>query len=163
MSRPARRPVAAFAVFALMQWASCGARAVQSDEVLQNPVLEHQAREISAELRCLVCQNQSIDDSDAPLARDLRLIVRERLQAGDSRADVIEFVVARYGEFILLRPRLSPKTYVLWMAPLLLLAGGVWLAYRQFRRYDREADPSSAGLSEDEQAKLKDILSRPHS
>lgn len=162
MSRAARLP-AVLAALVLMQWASFGARAVQPDEVLKNPVLEAQAREISAELRCLVCQNQSIDDSDAPLARDLRLIVRERLQAGDSRGDVIDFVVARYGEFILLRPRLSAKTYVLWIAPLLLLGGGLFLAYRLFRREGgRLADPAPAGLSEDEQTKLHDILERTH-
>ncbi len=159
MRRTARLP-AVLAAAILMQWASTGARAVQPDEVLNNPVLERQAREISAELRCLVCQNQSIDDSDAPLARDLRLIVRERLQAGDSRRDVIDFVVARYGEFILLRPRLSAKTYVLWIAPLLLLGGGLFLAYRVFRRDGRFADPASAGLSNDEQTKLRDIMER---
>ena len=161
MSRTARLP-AVLSALLLMQWASVGARAVQPDEMLNDPALERQAREISAELRCLVCQNQSIDDSDAPLARDLRLIVRERLQAGDSRGDVIDFVVARYGEFILLRPRLSAKTYVLWIAPLLLLGGGLYLAYRQFRREPRLADPASAGLSDDEQTKLRDILARPH-
>jgi cytochrome c-type biogenesis protein CcmH len=160
MSR-ARRLSAVLAALALMQGLSFGAWAVQPDEVLKNPALERQAREISAELRCLVCQNQSIDDSDAPLARDLRLIVRERLQAGDSHGDVIDFVVARYGEFILLRPRLSAKTYVLWIAPLLLLSGGLYLAYRQFRREGRFADPASAGLSEAEQTKLRDILERP--
>ena len=159
MSRTARLPAVLAAVI-LMQWASTGARAVQPDEVLNNPVLERQAREISAELRCLVCQNQSIDDSDAPLARDLRLIVRERLQAGDSRRDVIDFVVARYGEFILLRPRLSAKTYVLWIAPLLLLAGGLFLAYQVFRREQPYADPASARLSDDEQTKLRDIMER---
>lgn len=161
MSRTARLP-AVVAALLLMQWASVGARAVQPDEMLKDPALEHQAREISSELRCLVCQNQSIDDSDAPLARDLRLIVRERLQAGDSRRDVIDFVVARYGEFILLRPRLSAKTYVLWIAPLLLLGSGLFLAYRLFRREGRLADPATAGLSDAEQTKLRDILERTH-
>jgi cytochrome c-type biogenesis protein CcmH len=161
MNELVRLPVV-LAVFILMQGATYGARAVQPDEVLKNPELESQARQISAELRCLVCQNQSIDDSDAPLARDLRLIVRERLQSGDSRAQVIDFVVARYGEFILLRPRLSPKTYVLWLAPLLLLGGGVVLAYQQFRREGRLADPASIGLSENEQTKLRNILERTH-
>ena len=161
MSRTARLP-AVLAALLLMQWASVGARAVQPDEMLNDPALEHQAREISSELRCLVCQNQSIDDSDAPLARDLRLIVRERLQAGDSRRDVIDFVVARYGEFILLRPRLSAKTYVLWIAPLLLLGSGLLLAYRLFRREGRLADPATAGLSDAEQTKLRDILERTH-
>ena len=159
MSRTARLP-AVLAALLLMQWASAGARAVQPDEMLNDPALEHQAREISSELRCLVCQNQSIDDSDAPLARDLRLIVRERLQAGDSRRDVIDFVVARYGEFILLRPRLSAKTYVLWIAPLLLLGSGLFLAYRLFRREGPLADPATAGLSDAEQTKLRDILER---
>ena len=161
MSRTARLP-AVLAALLLMQWASAGARAVQPDEMLNDPALERQAREISSELRCLVCQNQSIDDSDAPLARDLRLIVRERLQAGDSRRDVIDFVVARYGEFILLRPRLSAKTYVLWIAPLLLLGSGLFLAYRLFRRGGRLADPATAGLSDAEQTKLRDILERTH-
>ena len=161
MSRTARLP-AILAALLLMQWASVGARAVQPDEMLNDPALEQQAREISSELRCLVCQNQSIDDSDAPLARDLRLIVRERLQAGDSRRDIIDFVVARYGEFILLRPRLSAKTYVLWIAPLLLLGSGLFLAYRLFRREGRLADPATAGLSDAEQTKLRDILERTH-
>jgi cytochrome c-type biogenesis protein CcmH len=159
MSRVAPLPAVLAALF-LMQCVSFGARAVQPDEMLKNPVLERQAREISAELRCLVCQNQSIDDSDAPLARDLRLIVRERLQAGDSHRDVIDFVVARYGEFILLRPRLSAKTFVLWIAPPLLLAGGLFLAYCVFRRDGPHAQATPAGLSEDEQTKLRDILER---
>src|SRR3954469_4215547 len=94
------------------------ASAVQPDEVLSDTVLEARARALSKELRCMVCQNQSIDDSDAPLARDLRLLVRERLQAGDSDAQVIDFLVARYGEFVLLKPRLSGHTAILWVMPL---------------------------------------------
>jgi cytochrome c-type biogenesis protein CcmH len=134
--------------------------AVQPDEILKDPALERQARDISAGLRCLVCQNQSIDDSDAPLARDLRLLVRERLQAGDNPDQVVEFVVARYGEFILLRPRFSAKTYLLWIAPLLLLAGGIYMAYRLFRP-GRTAFPAQPeALSESEQKRLREVLER---
>lgn len=108
--------------------------AVQPDEVLDDPALEARARDLSAGLRCLVCQNQSIDDSDAPLAKDLRVLVRERLKAGDSDKEIIEFVVARYGEFVLLKPRFTPHTWLLWLAtPLVLLAAlaAIVLAYRR--------------------------------
>src|ERR1700741_2534203 len=94
------------------------ARAGQPEEMLRDPALEARARTLSQQLRCMVCQNQSIDDSDAPLARDLRILVRERLQAGDSDAQVIDFLVARYGEFVLLRPRLSAHTALLWVMPI---------------------------------------------
>src|SRR5438309_728002 len=100
------------------------ALAVQPDEVLTDSVLEARARALSKELRCMVCQNQSIDDSDAPLARDLRILVRERLKAGDSDAQVIDFLVARYGEFVLLRPRFSWHTAVLWLGPAAMLLVG---------------------------------------
>jgi cytochrome c-type biogenesis protein CcmH len=99
-------------------------RAVQPDEVLSDSRLEGRARALSKELRCMVCQNQSIDDSDAPLARDLRVLVRERLQAGDSDRQVIDFLVARYGEFVLLRPRFSWHTAVLWLGPAAMLLVG---------------------------------------
>jgi cytochrome c-type biogenesis protein CcmH len=146
---------------ALLLWLSLGsggAFAVRPDEMLADPKLEAEARKISAELRCLVCQNQSIDDSDAPLARDLRVLVRERLKAGDDRAGVIDFVVARYGEFVLLRPRFTSRTVLLWIAPLLLLAGGIYLAWRQFggRRPDEIATP--APLTDEEQVRLKQVL-----
>src|SRR3954454_21503411 len=100
--------------------------AVQVDEILPDPVLEARAREISHELRCMLCQNQSIDDSEAPLARDLRLLVRERLKAGDSDALVVDFMVARYGEFVLLKPRVSWHTAILWGAPLAILIAGLF-------------------------------------
>jgi cytochrome c-type biogenesis protein CcmH len=151
------RVLAAALVLALLA-GSGPALAVQPDEMLDNPKLEHQAREISAGLRCLVCQNQSIDDSDAPLARDLRLIVRERLKAGDTPQQVVDFVVARYGEFILLRPRFTTKTVLLWLAPLLLLAGGGYLAFRIFRRERDRAAATPAPLTEDEQRRLDNIL-----
>jgi len=108
-----------------MVTASAPAFAVQPDEVLSDPALEARARVLSQELRCLVCQNQSIDDSDALLARDLRLLLRERLKSGDSDQQVLDFLVARYGEFVLLRPPLGWNTVLLWLTPGLLLAAGV--------------------------------------
>lgn len=130
------------------------AAAVQPDEVLPDPALESRARDISAGLRCLVCQNQSIDDSDAPLARDLRLLVRERLKAGDSDRGVRDFVVARYGEFVLLKPVFGTRTLVLWLAPaLILLGGGIGLALA-LRRRSRETAP----LTGEEDAALKALL-----
>src|SRR5262245_58143258 len=126
-----RRAVAAAILVAL----ALPAAAVQPDEVLRDPVLEARARSISAGLRCPVCQNQSIDDSDAPLARDLRLIVRERLQKGESDDAVRDFVVQRYGEFVLLRPVFAWHTLVLWLAPFLVLVlGAVGLVSARRRR-----------------------------
>ncbi len=132
------------------------AHAVQPDEVLKDPVLESRARHISEGLRCLVCQNQSIDDSDAPLAKDLRVIVRERLTAGDSNGQVIDYLVARYGEFVLLRPVFGWHTLLLWLTPLLavLLGGfGIW-------RLSRRRTPKTAGLSQAEQAEVEALLDR---
>ena len=133
------------------------AAAVQPDEVLPDPALEHRAREISSGLRCLVCQNQSIDDSDAPLARDLRVLVRDRLKAGDSDAKVLDYVVGRYGEFVLLKPVLGPHTLLLWLTPgAILLAGafGIW-------RLTRTRRPAPAApLSADESAEVDALLRR---
>src|ERR1700694_2348496 len=126
--------------------------AVQVDEILPDPALESRAREISHELRCMVCQNQSIDDSEAPLARDLRLLVRERLKAGDSDAQVVDFMVARYGEFVLLRPRMSWHTAILWAAPLtILVIGFLAISFSVLRRSARTPMPEAATLSEAEQ------------
>jgi cytochrome c-type biogenesis protein CcmH len=134
--------------------------AVQPDEVLQDPALEARARAISANLRCLVCQNQSIDDSDAPLAKDLRLLVRERLKAGDSDPEIVDFVVARYGEFVLLKPRLSTQTLILWFAtPILFLAALAGVALWLRRR--KSAAPALAPLSRDEKRRLKQMLDKP--
>lgn len=132
----------------------CGpALAVSPDEILADPVLEQRARDISAELRCLVCQNQSIDDSDADLARDLRVLVRERLVAGDSDEAVRQYLVNRYGEYVLLNPRLAGQTLLLWItAPLLLIVGLVTLVLLN-RRRGRDTDR----LSADEQAVLDDL------
>jgi cytochrome c-type biogenesis protein CcmH len=138
------------------------ARAVQPDEVLSEPALENRARALSQELRCMVCQNQSIDDSDAPLARDLRLLVRERLQAGDSDRQVIDFLVARYGEFVLLEPRFSSRTALLWLAPgaivLLGAFGLVMLSRHASRRGHGPAGTEDAQLTASEQARLSEIL-----
>ena len=97
---------------------------MQPDEILPDPALETRARNLSRELRCMVCQNQSIDDSDAPLARDLRLLVRERLKAGDSDTQIVDFLVARYGDFVLLKPRFTSHTALLWLLPFLVLIAG---------------------------------------
>jgi cytochrome c-type biogenesis protein CcmH len=142
-------------VIILMQFtASPRAFAVAPDEILSDRALELRARELSKELRCMVCQNQSIDDSDAPLARDLRLLVRERLQAGDSDQQVLDFLVARYGEFVLLRPRFSPHTALLWLTPLgILLVGGCGLFVFWRRRSGAEQS-----LTEREQGQLADFL-----
>jgi cytochrome c-type biogenesis protein CcmH len=132
--------------------------ALAPDEVLADPVLEQRARALSSELRCMVCQNQSIDDSDAPLAKDLRVLVRERLVAGDSDAQVIDYLVSRYGEFVLLKPKVAWHTLALWIAgPLALIAGiaGLLVALRR----QRKAQPVAAGgLSAAEQAELDQIL-----
>lgn len=108
--------------------------AVEPDEILDNPVLEGRARDISAEVRCVVCQNESIDTSNAGIARDLRILIRERLVAGDSNGQVLDFLVARYGDFVLLKPPFKPETYVLWFAPFLIIAlggGGIALMVRK--------------------------------
>ena len=134
------------------------ALAVQPDEVLQDTVLEERARDLSKGLRCLVCRNESIDDSSAPLARDLRLLVRERLVAGDSDDQVIDFVVDRYGEYVLLQPKIGGSNLLLWAAgPLMLmLAGGIGASY--LRKRARSSDDPQAALSAEEQAKLDDIM-----
>jgi cytochrome c-type biogenesis protein CcmH len=129
--------------------------AVQPDEVLSDPALEARARTLSAELRCMVCQNQSIDDSDAPLARDLRILLRERLSAGDSDAQVIDFLVARYGDFILLRPPVAWNTALLWLAPPAVLVIGGLVVVALFRRRKADAPPP---LSEAEKARLAEIV-----
>lgn len=128
--------------------------AVGPDEILSDPVLESRARDLSAGLRCLVCQNQSIDDSDADLARDLRLLVRERLVAGDTNAEVEQYVVDRYGEYVLLNPRLGPHTILLWVAaPLLLLVGlGALLLARR-----RSAGSTGPVMTAEEKAALAEL------
>ena len=135
--------------------------AVEPDEVLSDAALEARARVLSKELRCMVCQNQSIDDSQAPLARDLRVLVRERLQAGESDQQVINFLVARYGEFVLLRPRFSWHTALLWLGPaavLLIGACGVLLLVRRGRADSDRATAAREKLTPAEAARLSEIL-----
>jgi cytochrome c-type biogenesis protein CcmH len=136
-----------------------GALAVEPDEVLSDPRLEARARALSAELRCLVCQNQSIDDSNAPLARDLRLLVRERLKAGDSDEEVREFIVGRYGSFVLLRPPFEDATLLLWLTPILVLAA-VAAAIVLRRRARPERNERVEPLSLEERRKLERVLGR---
>lgn len=147
-------------VFAVTVMAGASAAyAVQPDEIMADPVKEARARELSRELRCMVCQNQSIDDSEAPLARDLRLLVRERLAAGDSDAQVVDFLVARYGEFVLLKPRLEPHTLLLWLLPPLALAGGGIALWIHGRRRTRAAMAETAvSLTPEEEARLASLI-----
>ena len=135
--------------------------AVQVDEILPDARLEARARAISHDLRCMVCQNQSIDDSEAPLARDLRLLVRERLKAGDSDTQVVDYLVARYGEFVLLNPRMSWHTAILWAAPLTILIIGLFaIGFSFLRRSAGPALPEVAALTEGERRKLNAIDSQ---
>ena len=135
--------------------------AEQPDEIMGDPAKEARARDLSRELRCMVCQNQSIDDSEAPLARDLRLLVRERIAAGDSDAQVIDFLVARYGEFVLLKPRVNQHTLVLWLLPPLALVGGglaLWLHNRRRQKSAGSTDPSLLHLTEEEEARIEHLI-----
>ena len=149
---------AALGALALLSALAVGgpSRAVEPDEILADPALEVRARAVSAGLRCLVCQNQSIDDSAAPLARDLRVIVREHLQAGDTDDEIRAFLVRRYGDFVLLKPPLQPATLLLWATPLLaVLGGGVALLRR------RRASEPPMPLSRDEQDRIEALMADP--
>src|ERR1700716_1789605 len=139
------------AIAVMMGWSA--ARAVQPDEIMSDPAMETRARDLSRELRCMVCQNQSIDDSEAPLARDLRLLVRERIAAGNSDAQVLDFLVARYGEFVLLKPRFENHTLLLWLvSPLALIGGGLalWAHSRRRQRLAAGENASALTLSAEE-------------
>lgn len=147
-----RRLILILCVIAAPVWA------VQPDEILDDPALEARAREISAELRCLVCRSENIDESNASLARDLRLVVRQRLVAGDTNEEVIDFIVSRYGEYVLLKPLVTGKTIGLWLAGPAMLIFGAGLAVVYIRRRAR-AEPAGGGaLSEAEAARLREIL-----
>jgi cytochrome c-type biogenesis protein CcmH len=145
------------AVILLALSLSAPALGVQPDEILKDPALEARSRALSQELRCMVCQNQSIDDSDAPLAKDLRVLVRERLVAGDSDGQVINFLVTRYGEFVLLRPRVTAHTLLLWLAPFAVLIIGA-IAFLAARR--RTAAPGPEHLTADEEARINALLDK---
>lgn len=142
----------------LLLFSTMPAMAVLPDEVLSDPVLEQRARNLSTQLRCMVCQNQSIDDSNAELARDLRVLVRERLVGGDSDQDVIAYVVSRYGEFVLLKPRFSVRTLLLWGAPVLLMLAGVASLLVFAKR--RKALPGQQKLSLEEEEKIRSLLEK---
>ncbi|WHO72240.1 cytochrome c-type biogenesis protein [Rhizobium sp. BT03] len=147
-----------FLIILFILFTPFSAFAVNPDEVLSDPALETRARALSAELRCMVCQNQSIDDSNADLAKDLRLLVRERIKDGDSDDEVLNYIVSRYGEFVLLKPRVGMKTVLLWGAPVLLvLAGGLSLLVFARKRVGR---PTGSKLTADEQAKLSELLDK---
>jgi cytochrome c-type biogenesis protein CcmH len=156
------RKLIAISFVLMTAFAAPSAYAVQPDEIMSDPAKESRARDLSRELRCMVCQNQSIDDSDAPLARDLRLLVRERIAAGDSDGQVIDFLVARYGEFVLLKPRLNAHTWLLWLLPPLALAGGgvaLWINSRRRSKSADADDQSRLTLTADEQARLEQLMS----
>ncbi|WP_029354073.1 cytochrome c-type biogenesis protein [Bosea sp. 117] len=154
MRAPAARLLAGLLLAAAL---AAPAHAVQPDEVLADPKMEARARDLSRELRCMVCQNQSIDDSDAPLARDLRIIVRERLKAGDSDQQVLDFLVARYGEFVLMRPTWHGANVLLWLAPFGVLLAGIAGVLLYARR--RGAGPDrQAPLTPDEERRLGRLI-----
>jgi cytochrome c-type biogenesis protein CcmH len=155
-----RRILSSLAAVLVIVGASA-AYAVQPDEVMSDPAMEARARDLSRELRCMVCQNQSIDDSEAPLARDLRLLVRERIAAGNSDAQVLDFLVARYGEFVLLKPRFENHTLLLWLVPPLALIGGglaLWAHGRRRQRLAAGENASALTLSAEEEARLQKLL-----
>lgn len=151
--------VASLVAFTLLLAAPL-AHAVQPDEIMTDPAKEARARTLSRELRCMVCQNQSIDDFDAPLARDLRLLVRERITTGDSDKQVLDFLVARYGEFVLLKPRFELHTLLLWLlTPLLLIGGGIALWWHNRRRHKgTDGDDAVMKLTADEEARIERLI-----
>jgi cytochrome c-type biogenesis protein CcmH len=146
-------------IFALLLGMNGMAHAVEPSEILKDPKLEARAREISQKLRCVVCQNQSIDDSSAPLAKDLRVLVRERLTAGDTNFQTIGFIVARYGNFVLLKPPMQFNTLLLWLGPL-LLAGLAFFGFSRLLQRQRHemATNAESPLSADEQARVHALL-----
>jgi cytochrome c-type biogenesis protein CcmH len=156
--QPRRRQIFLIVGLGLLLLGGSRLLAVEPGEILADPALEARARAVSKELRCMVCQNQSIDDSDAPLAHDLRVLVRERLKAGDSDAQVMNFLVARYGEFVLLRPPFAWHTAALWgLPPAALLAGLAAIVFVVRRR--RNAPPAeAANLTAAEEARLSELL-----
>jgi cytochrome c-type biogenesis protein CcmH len=156
-----RKLVAILCLIVVAAFAASPAFAVQPDEIMPDPAKEARARELSRELRCMVCQNQSIDDSEAPLARDLRLLVRERIAAGDSDGQVIDFLVARYGEFVLLKPRFEGHTLLLWLLPPFVLLGGALALWAHQRRRTKAAEEGTSGLSAEEEARLQRLTEPP--
>lgn len=164
MGKPHRGPrlvlrLAGVTIFSFGLAIASPALAVNPDEMLKDPAQEHRARELGKDLRCLVCQNQSIDDSDADLAKDLRVIVRERIAKGDSDDQVRQFVVERYGDYVLLKPPFKGTTLALWLGPVLLFVGALWAVFAFYRRRPAaEAAPPPAALSAEEQRRLNKLL-----
>ena len=151
------RRILACCFLLILMLAPPAVRAVQPDEIMSDPAQELRARNLSRELRCMVCQNQSIDDSEAPLARDLRLLVRERIAKGDSDKQVLDFLVARYGAFVLLKPPFEEQTWLLWLLTPLVLAGGgisLWMFARRRSRTAAGQESFSPLLTADEEARL---------
>ena len=151
-------PLARFRALLLLLLIGCGAPAlaVQPDEVMKDPALEARARSLSTELRCMVCQNESIDDSEAPLARDIRILIRQRIANGESNDAVRDYLVSRYGDFILLKPRFKLETLLLWLGPPLILCAGLATAFRARLRSPAATEP----LSDKEEADLAAIMGR---
>lgn len=149
----------AAALLFLLLLTSLPAGAVEPDEKLDDPTLEARAREISQVVRCVVCQNESIDSSNAGIARDLRILIRERLEAGDSNQEVFDYLTARYGDFVLLKPPVRPGTYLLWFAPAaVLILGGLGIAVFLLRRRKGAAPGAAAELTPDERVRLARLL-----
>ena len=166
--REPRRHIAPVLLLVIMAFAAMSvlgaapALAVEPDEMLKDPKLEARARKISQQLRCLVCQNENIDESNADLARDLRVLLRERLKAGDTDEQAIQFLVDRYGEYVLLKPRFAPHTLILWVGPFVVLGLGLLAAGIYMRRRVKEmpeAVRAEAPLSEEERKRLRELLS----
>lgn len=138
------------------------AQAVEPSEMLEDPVLEERARDISAGLRCVVCQNQSIDDSNAQLAKDMRILVRDRLLEGDTNEQVIDYVVSRYGDFVLLEPPMKASTYALWFGPVVIAVLALFAFIAVFRKHRANASPigpqTPAGLNEEEEKRIRTLL-----
>lgn len=166
-----RRPVVAgfsikngfaFFIFVMLTLSFSPTLAVEPSEVLDDPALEGRAREVSKDLRCVVCQNQSIDDSNAELARDMRILVRERLVAGDSNQQVKDYMVSRYGDFVLLDPPFKSSTYVLWFGPALIVGIGILVLFLYYRRRQGPvadvANPKQAALSDEERKRLDALM-----
>lgn len=154
------RPLALVLALALPLAAPMPALAVQPDEVLKDPLMEKRAREISKDLRCLVCRNESIDESNADLARDLRILVRQRITAGDSDEQVVQYLVDRYGEYVLLKPTTGGANLILWIAGPAMLVLGLGGAFVYLRRRRSAPEPEAAPLSDDEKSRLSEILGR---
>ncbi len=153
-----REVVAGLTLLLVLMFTSWPAFAFNPDEVLKDPALEQRARNLTSQLRCMVCQNQSIDDSNAELARDLRVLVRDRLVAGDSDQAVVDYVVSRYGEFVLLKPRFSMRTTLLWGAPIVLALAGIFAILVFSRRRATQERPEK--LSADEEERIRNLIEK---